>query len=329
MAEKNSPNGGPEVRRRLPPLNAVRAFEAAARHLSFQKAGEELAVTSGAIAQHVKALEAWLGILLFRRLPAKGVLLTDAGQRYAATARVLLDGFADATSRLRSEENTDHVLTVSTVPSFAARWLTPRLGSFRQIHPEIDVRVLISQTRTDFGREDVDVVIRLGEGVYPGMRSELVMREFFFPVCSPALLNDPSRPLREPADLKHHTLLHEEPHLGVPAYIYWPQWLTRTGVHDVDPTRGPRFPHTFLALQAAVFGQGVALGTNVAIGDDIVTGRLVRPFAPDHDLRGKYSYWLVCPEATADTRKIAAFRAWTFTEAAATVAIPDERRQPG
>src|SRR5688572_26029299 len=129
MTEKNLPFDGPEIRRRLPPLNAVRAFEAAARHLSFQRAGEELSVTSGAIAQHVKALEAWLGLLLFRRLPAKGVLLTDAGQRYAVSARVLLDGFADATGRLMREEKEDHALTVSTVPSFTARWLIPRLGA--------------------------------------------------------------------------------------------------------------------------------------------------------------------------------------------------------
>jgi LysR family transcriptional regulator, glycine cleavage system transcriptional activator len=197
------------MRRRLPPLNAVRAFEAAARHLSFQRAGEELSVTPGAIAQQVKALEAWLGKPMFRRLPSKGVVLSEPGQLYAPVVRDLLDGLADATARLMRQAGPG-VLMVSTIPSFAARWLIPRLGAFRMAHPDLEVRVLAHAGLTDFAREQVDVAIRLGQGVYPGLRSDLLMSETLFPVCSPTLLTDEAKPLREPADLRHHTLLHED-----------------------------------------------------------------------------------------------------------------------
>ncbi len=299
--------------RRLPPLKALRAFEAAARHLSFERAGEELAVTAGAVAQQVKALEAWLGVSLFDRLPSRGVALTSAGRRYAAELGPLLDGLAEATRRVQRSED-GRMLTVSTIPSFALNWLIPRLGSLRAAHPDLDVRVQISQERTDFSREDVDVAIRYGQGRYPGLRSDLLLEETFFPVCSAALMNDPARPLREPADLRHHTLLHEEIGPGIPFYVDWPKWLASAGVaHLVDATHGPRFSHTFLALQAAASGQGVALATSVLADQDLAAGRLVRPFA--HEVRGAYQYYIVCPEAAAERPKIAAFRAWLLQQA--------------
>jgi LysR family glycine cleavage system transcriptional activator len=302
-------------RRRLPPLNSLRAFEAAARHLSFERAGDEIAVTASAVGQQVKGLEAWLGVPLFVRLPSKGVALTPAGERYAATLTGLLDELNEATARvMRSEAS--RVLTVSTLPSFASSWLIPRLGSLKARHPDLELRVSISTGKTDFAREDVDVAIRWGKGDYPGLRTDLLMEETFFPVCSMALRDDPERPLREPRDLVHHTLLHEIPE-GVPDYMTWPRWLAAVGVEEADVERGPRFSHTFLSLQAAASGQGVALATNVLIGDYLEAGRLVRPFP--HQVKGAYQYYVVCPEATAERPAIAAFRSWLLDEARAQI----------
>ena len=180
--------------RRLPPLKAIRSFEAAARHLSFERAGQELAVTAGAIAQQVKALEDWLGLPLFRRLPSRGVALTPAGRRYTDALGPLLDNLAEATTRLQRPDNLNMV-TVSTLGSLAANWLIPRLGSLRRQQPTLDVRVQIAEHRTDFLREDVDVAIRFGHGRYPGLRSDFLMHETLFPVCSAALMNDPERPI--------------------------------------------------------------------------------------------------------------------------------------
>lgn len=302
--------------RRLPPLKPLRAFEAAARHLGFERAGDELAVTPGAIAQQVKALEAWLGLPLFHRLPSRGVVLTPAGHRYAGSIGALLDGLAEATAQVRRASD-PNMLTVSTIPSFGANWLIPRLGSLRKSHPALDLRVQISQERTDFSREDVDVAIRFGLGRWPGLRSDFLLDETFFPVCSAALMSDPTaRPLREPADLAGHTLLHEDTGYDIPGYVDWPQWLASAGVaHLVDASPGPRFSHTFLALQAAASGQGVALATSVLAGEDFIAGRLVRPF--DHEVRGSLQYYVVCPEATANRPQVAAFRDWLHEQAVA------------
>ncbi|WP_210496792.1 transcriptional regulator GcvA [Microvirga antarctica] len=300
-------------RRRLPPLKSIRAFEAASRHLSFEKAGDELAVTASAVGQQIRSLEAWLGLSLFVRLPSKGVTLTPVGERYAASLSDVLDQLDEATARALKPE-TPRTLTVATVPSFASGWLIPRLGRLRERCPDLDVRVSVAPGRTDFAREDVDVAIRFGRGTYPGMRTDLLMEETFFAVCSAALLNDPQRPLREPADLRHHTLLHEIVD-AVPDYTTWEKWLAAIGVEGIDTSRGPAFPHTFLSLQGAAAGQGVALATTVLIGDYLEAGRLVRPFP--HEVKGAYQYYVVCPEATAERPSIAAFRDWVLDEARA------------
>jgi LysR family glycine cleavage system transcriptional activator len=300
-------------RRRLPPLTYLRGFEAAARHLNFEKAGDELAVTASAVGQQVKALEAWLGRPLFRRLPSKGVALTSVGERYASTLTELLDRLHEATARALRPENA-RVLTVSTMPSFAVNWLVPRLGNLRERHPDLDLRISLSTARTDFAREDVDVVVRFGRGSWPGLRADLLMEETYFPVCSTALLNDPARPLREPSDLRHHTLLHEVVET-VPDYVTWERWLAAVGVDGIDTSHGPRFQHTFLSLQAAASGQGVALATSVLIGDYLDAGRLVRPFP--HEVKGTHQYYVACPEASADRPAIADFRNWLLAEARA------------
>jgi LysR family transcriptional regulator, glycine cleavage system transcriptional activator len=300
-------------RRRLPPLKSLRAFEAAARHLSFERAGDELAVTPSAVGQQVKALEAWLGLPLFVRLPSKGVALTPVGVRYAASITDMLDRLEEATARALKPE-ASRTLTVATVPSFASGWLIPRLGSLRERHPDLDVRISVGQGRTDFAREDVDVAIRMGRGFYPGLRTDLLMEETFFAVCSAALVNDPVHPLKEPVDLRYHTLLHEIVDT-IPDYITWDKWLSAIGVEGIDTSRGPAFPHTYLTLQAAASGQGVALATNVLIGDYLHAGRLARPFP--HEVKGVYQYDVVCPEATAERPSIVAFRNWILDEARA------------
>jgi LysR family transcriptional regulator, glycine cleavage system transcriptional activator len=305
------------ARRRLPPLNALRAFEAAARHLSFEKAGDEIAVTASAVGQQIKTLEAWIGRPLFVRLPAKGVALTSLGQRYANAVTDTLNRLDEATAQALKPENS-HVVTVSIMPSLATNWLIPRLGAFREREPDIDVRVSVSMRLTDFARDDVDVAIRFGRGNYPGLRTDLLMEEYFFAVCSTALLNDPDRPLREPNDLRRHTLIHEIAK-GVLDYTTWDTWLAAIGVTGIDTSRGPRFTHTYLCLQAAAAGQGVALATTALIGDHLSAGRLVRPFP--HQVRGGYQYYIVCPEDVADRPAIAAFRNWLLDEARAQAVI--------
>ncbi|MDX1514041.1 MAG: transcriptional regulator GcvA, partial [Gammaproteobacteria bacterium] len=229
--------------RKLPPLNALRAFEAAARHLSFTRAAEELHVTQAAVSHQVKSLEEYLGIKLFRRFN-RSLLLTDEGQAYLPTMTKAFDLMSDATSRLVKKDPAGP-LTVSVLPSFAARWLVPRLGRFRRAHPEIDLRIDPATQLVDFGRGDVDVGIRYGRGEYPGLRSDRLMEEDIFPVCSPALL-DGEHPLKDPEDLAHHTLLHDDGHGD------WRTWLLAAGVDGVDPTRGPIFTDSSMLIQAAM-----------------------------------------------------------------------------
>ncbi|HLI13688.1 MAG TPA: transcriptional regulator GcvA [Alphaproteobacteria bacterium] len=294
--------------RRLPPLNALKAFEAAARHLSFLKAADELRVTPGAVSQQVKALEAQLGLALFRRLP-RGLLLTDAGQRYGKRLDTLFDGIEAATRELARDEAAG-VLTVSAMPSFAARWLIPRLGAFTLAHPEINLRVLAETGFTDFANTDVDLAIRYGPRRDPGLTAELLFPRTVFPVCSPKLMAG-SHPIRSLADLAHHTLLHDEPYPGYEDFD-WTRWLAAVGARNIDARRGPVFVFTHMSLQAAAEGQGVALGTTVLAGDDIAAGRLVRPLP--HEIKSNNAYWLLCPPAMAERRKLRAFHDWIMAE---------------
>ncbi len=292
--------------RRLPPLNALRAFEAAARHLSFTRAAGELNVTQAAISHQVKALEARLGVTLFRRLNRR-LLLTDAGQAYLPDVRDSFDLLAEATERLTARDRAG-VLTVSVLPSFAARWLVPRLSAFREAYPDIDVLIAPSNDIIDFARDDVDVAIRYGEGKWPGLRADRMMTEDIFPVCSPKLLEGP-RPLNLPDDLRHHTLLHDD------MRINWRMWFLAAGVEGIDSTRGPVFTDSGMVIQAAVEGQGVALGRSALAATDLAAGRLVKPF--DISLPANFAYYVVSPEATAGRPKIAGFRDWALDTARA------------
>ena len=303
--------------RRLPPLNALRAFEAAARHLSFTRAADELHVTQTAISHQIKGLEERLGVRLFRRLP-RGLVLTEEGQRYLPPVREAFDRIAAATARLTTA-GAGGSLTVSALPSFAAKWLVPRLGRFRAAHPDLDLRISASSQLVDFARDDVDVGIRMGRGSYPGLRVDRLFGESMVPVCSPELLSGP-HPLRRPDDLRHHVLLHDDDHSG------WQLWLELAGVEDVDASRGPIFTDSAMVVQAAAEGQGVALARSVLAAGDLAAGRLVQPFAVSlqHDL----AYYLVSPEATAEQPRIRAFRAWLLAEAAAQAAATASPAEP-
>lgn len=293
--------------RSLPPLNGLRAFEAAARHLSFTRAGEELHVTQAAISQQVRQLEERLGVGLLRRV-GRGLRLTAAGQEYLPHVREAFDLLARATARVR-ESGTAGVLTVSVLPSFASKWLVPRLWRFRRDFPAIDVRLSASDSLVDFNVEDVDLAVRYGAGRWAGLESVPLMAEDLFPVCSPALMDGP-HPLRTPEDLRWHTLLHETDTHG-----HWRVWLLAAGVQGVDARRGPSFSHGSLMLQAAIDGQGVALGRSRIAGDDLAAGHLVRPF--DMSLPSEFAYYIVYPPGTADRPKVASFCRWLLAEAGA------------
>ncbi len=302
--------------RRLPPLNGLRAFEAAARHLSFTKAAEELNVTQAAISHQVKGLEEILGVQLFRRLNRR-LILTDPGQAYLPPLRDALDMIAAATQRLHEEEDSGS-LKVTTMQSIAVKWLLPRLPRFQAEHPEIDVMVSASAQLVDFNRDDVDVGIRSGRGRYPGLRIDPLMGDEILPVCSPALPEgDP--PLRRPEDLKRHVLLHDTVFVS-PDDPDWAHWLAQAGVDGVDGRRGPKFSDANMVIQAAVAGQGVALSRRSLVQDDIEAGLLIQPFGPI--LQTNLFYTVVCLPSVAENQKIRVFREWLFEEARASGARP-------
>ena len=296
--------------RRLPSLNALRAFEAAGRHLSFTKAAEELNVTQAAVSHQVKALETQLGLQLFRRLNRR-LLLTDTGQAYLPSLTAAFDQIADTTDRLANAPARES-LRVSVLPSTAAKWLLPRLTRFNARHPDIDVLVSSNHALVDFRRDDVDLAVRFGQGHYPGLVTVPLMQEQVFPVCSPKLLTD-GPPLREPRDLAHHTLLHSEHFEG--DIEQWSVWLEAVGVSDIDASRGPFFSDSNLVLDAAAGGQGVALGRRSLAANDLAAGRLVIPFGPVKT--SEFSHWVVFPRTKADLPKVSNFLAWLLEEAEA------------
>jgi LysR family glycine cleavage system transcriptional activator len=299
---------------RLPPMNTLRAFEAAARHLSFTLAAEELHITQAAVSHQIKVLEQALGVRLFRRLN-RAIRLTEEGQEFVGEVRKALNHLATAVENLAAPD-AGGPLTISVLPSFASKWLVPRLGRFRDKHPEIDVRISPSIVLTDFQRDDVDLVVRYGKGEYEGLHSVRLMTEDIFPVCSPALQEGPNA-LSKPEDLRHHTLLHDD------AYIDWTMWLLVAGVKGVDPRQGPFFTDSALVIQAAVEGQGVALARGALAAGDIAAGRLVKPF--DIAISAENAYYVLSPKATSHHPKIAAFREWLLEEAAADDSAPAGR----
>jgi len=295
--------------RRLPSLNALKAFEAAARHESFTKAASELNVTQGAVSHQVKGLEAELGLRLFTR-ERQRLLITEAGRSYLEVVRDSFDRLAVGTNRLLQRQKAG-VLTVTTSPNFAAKWLVHRLGHFIDTYPDIDLRLSATPHHIDFAREDIDLAIRHGDGNWPGLHVTRLCAEELFPVCSPKLVRGRGA-LRSPADLKRHTLLHVGDRNG------WSQWAEAARVKGDHLTRGPIFSQASMAIDAAIDGQGVALARTALAAWDLGAGRLVRPFALA--LKAPFAYWIVCPKSTADLPKIATFREWLLAEAKADTA---------
>jgi LysR family transcriptional regulator, glycine cleavage system transcriptional activator len=292
------------MRPRLPPLNNLKAFDAAARHESFTRAAEELCVTQGAVSQQVKALEAALGIKLFNR-ERQRLIITEAGRDYLTIVRDALDRIALGTERLLQRQSAG-VLTVSTSPDFAAKWLVHRLGNFAEAHSEIDLRISATMHHVDFAREDVDMAVRHGDGNWPGLEAMQLSAEQLFAICSPKLLS--GRRLAKPADILKFPLIHLDSRAD------WAKWLRVAGISDDNVRHGPVLNRASMVIDAAINGQGIALARTTLAAWDLLNGRLVRPFA--EALRLSKTYWIVCPKATSNVPKIVTFRDWLLAEAA-------------
>jgi LysR family transcriptional regulator, glycine cleavage system transcriptional activator len=312
---------------RLPPLNALRAFETVARHLSVKKAAAELSVTPAAVSHQIKALEDHLGVQLFLRRK-RALELTEAARACLPKLREGFDSLAQAVERLRAHKG-GGMLTVSAAPTFAARWLMPRLHRFLEAHPEVDVRVsarlrqpseggrrgaLAERATVDAWLGDSEIAILYGRGDYPGFTVDKLLALTITPICSPKLAADRDHPLIRPRDLKHHPLLHDDTGDLYDGISFWEVWLKAAGVEDVDLRRGPRFSHAVLAFEAAIEGLGVVASIPVLAEADLHAARLVTPFALRVPLES--AYYLVSTEAAVTRPAVAAFRAWLLAEAA-------------
>jgi LysR family transcriptional regulator, glycine cleavage system transcriptional activator len=288
--------------RRFPPLSALRPFEAAARLESFSRAAEELARTHGAVSHQVRALEEHVGSPLFAR-HGKRVALTPAGRAFAERVRAALDEIAQAAEQLRQRR--DDRLAVSVLPSFASRWLMPRLIRFMDAHPEIEVNVIASTALANFREDEIDVAIRFGVGPWPPHACEVFLEDEYFVVASPALAAKAK--LKAPRDLLKARIIRED-------RDYWKQWFDAAGVpiEEARAARGPLFNDSTYALQAAARGEGIALARRSIVTEDLERGVLKRLF----ELRvpSRERYWFVCPKETVDTAKVKAFKAWVTEE---------------
>lgn len=297
---------------RVPPLNSLRAFVAAARHLSFTAAGGELQVTPAAVSLQVRQLEGFLRVPLFERT-SRGLQLTPDGQK-------ILDPIADAFDQLRAAvellrpEFADGALSVSVAPSFASKWLAHRLDNFAAAYPQFDVKLLATDQLVDFHKEDVDLAIRYGGGIYPGLVSERLLSERVFPVCSPQLLSNGAA--ADPLALfAKAPLLHDDSLDQDRTCPDWRMWLKAAGIRGVDWRRGQRFNQSALVLEAAAAGRGIALAKAMLAEQDLAAGRLARLDDREHPV--EFAYFLVYPRERSGSAKFAAFREWLFAEVGA------------
>ena len=308
----------------LPPLNALRTFEAVARLQSFTKAANELYVTRAAVSHQIKNLEEYLGFQLIKR-QTRSISLTPAAEAALPKLREGFNNLSDAVHLMNSHQSNENI-NIWMAPSFASKWLVPRLHSFSLKYPEIDMQISGNTGLVDtsenadismeemFRSNDVDVVVRFGSGNYPGCIVHKLFSVKAIPLCSPALLNDPKKPLKKPQDLKHHMLLHDNTdYKGRPE---WKKWFHSAGVTDVKVDRGLRFNHISMAMDAAIDGQGVLLGIEALARNDIAAGRLCQPF--DLSLPLKRSYYIIQPESVdANQHAVDAFIKWILEEAKA------------
>jgi LysR family transcriptional regulator, glycine cleavage system transcriptional activator len=294
-----------------PPLNALRAFEAAARRLSFTKAAEDLDVTPGAISQQIKILEDFVGQPLFRRL-GRAVELTDSARAAMPLLRDAFERVDDAVRQMRLPLRRERV-SVSVAQSFASKWLVPRMERFQAMHPNVQIWIAADMNLVDFAYTDVDLAIRYGQGYYEGVISEKLMTEEVFPVCCPSLLLE-SKPLKTPQDLVGHTLLHDTGTDNDPSCPDWSMWLAARGVTGANSNQGLRFNQSALVIDAAASGRGIALAKRAIAAADLQSGRLVAPFAGEGDKVG-FAYWLVRPKGRTMTPALKSFIDWVKDEA--------------
>ena len=294
---------------RIPATQALRALEAVARTGSLTKAAEAMHVTHGAISHQLKGLEDDLGVRLIERA-GRGIRLTDEGERFAGRVRAALTDIAEAVREI-TEHNNPRQFRVSVMPSFAARWLLPRIGRFLAAHPDIDLDVRASTTLADFRRDNVDAALRYGGGNYPGVASEHLLDDVYYPVCSPRLGG--GRLPTRPAEISRYLLLRSEDE-------FWQPWFRAAGLDWEEPTRGPTFNDASYLMQAAVDGQGIALARSSLIGNDIANGLLVRLF--DIEVPSPFRYYLVYPPRLAASPKLQRFRAWIQEEIARDAVTP-------
>ena len=297
----------------MPPLNALRAFEAAARHLSFKKAADELNVTPAALSHQIRGLEDFLQTKLFHRRTRR-VELAEAGRLIQPEVSEGFESLQRAVRRLVHSHD-DNVIVVTAGPAFSAKWLAPRLYRFVAAHPEIDLRIAANLALTEFRGDGIDAAIRFGSGDYPGLFSELLFEDVMLPMCSPSLLQGAS-PIRTPADLRHATLIHDESLVHIaPEAPDWRSWLQLAGVDGVDAGRGLRFNLADHAIDAAVEGAGVVLARKVLAQRDLDSGRLVAPFGMEMNV--KRAFYFVCPKGHENRDNIRLFRQWLASEVAA------------
>ena len=303
---------------RLVHLNALRAFEATARHLSYVGAAEELGVTPAAVGQQVRTLEAWLGIALFRRIPGPPVRLVISEEAQAALPDIR-DGFDRLAVGLRrlKESRGLAVITLTASPSFSAKWLLPRLHRFTEQHHHFDVRLDVTDRLVDIAGGDCDLGIRYGGGRWSGLKSHRLLNEEVFPVCSPSLVEGPNA-LKVPADLQKHTLIHDATIRFDADFPTWRAWLDLAGERHVDAERGLVINASAAVAQAAIEGRGVALGRSVVVGDDVAAGRLVRLF-PEIPCPVNWAYYVVYPPRSEKVEKVALFLDWILRQAGAEV----------
>lgn len=305
--------------RRLPGLPGLRVFEAAARHLSFTRAADELGVTPAAVSNQIRLLEDQLGKKLFQRT-SRTMALTPSGETLLDGVSQALDIIARSVRQITVQQRPR--LSIITSAAFAAKWLVPRLATFHQLHPDVDVTVDVSDRPIDLefsGESGAAVAVRFGASDAPGVTRDRLFDEILFPVCSPRLMEGP-HPLRQPRDLRHHTLIHLDWRARGDTWPDWQMWLTEAGATEVDATRGLHLTQTDLVIQAALSGQGVALGNTSLVDDDVRSGRLVKPFALSLKAPAVFAYSLVVPNRMLKLPIVTAFRQWMLEEAWAAAA---------
>jgi len=291
---------------KTPPLGTLRCFRSAAHCLSFTNAAAELHVTQAAVSHQIKSLEEFLQTPLFVR-GNRSLALSEAGKRFLPYVDQMFTVLDQGLDQLKTH-GSSNTLTVSLLPSFASRWLVPRLGLFLKSHPDIDFRLAPSRSMTNFQAESIDLAIRYGSGKYPGLKTIHLMDEDIYPVCSPKIMEG-SHPLNTPADLVHHVLLHDDGHGD------WRKWLVAAGVNNADPGKGPIYTDSAMAVQSAIEGDGIALARSQLVKDDIARGQLVKPF--DISQPSNFSYYIVYPEEQPLSQSAQGFIAWLQEQALA------------